>query len=464
MGCREAQTAPCAEVAAAANPFDLLPNEIVTKILGLDERYSCIQMYPELPSAEELRRLKATCKLFRSLVFEAGLLSWNFRTGGSVARFNIFIASNLAARLKRLWLQVQQDHFQVLDLTSFLTSALSPFVETLESVTLEFCSQRGSRKLLETNLSFKVFQSCKGLRHILIRPVPYSISCRLSGFLKEPLPTLTRLSLFSLCMQSSELSAMLSQFPALQYLNVGFKSLDTSLSSDCVVRSSTLKTLRWSDGGGTASTRLEITCPCLKELVITTGARVSVSCPILEKLDASQLREVDAIATMSFVKDLSFSKASWSAVSRIIEAAPNAKTMSIWGWHKDTLQPLRTIGRLCPSLKKLQIDLETWGSICSNVSSNVKHETRIDEGGASCSFPKLQHIEIFLSDSGQDHSSQEYIARLETIAAACDNLKRVDISMLSKGDRIAEIEIGLQTLRKEYRSCLFNLQEVWKKL
>lgn len=297
------------EVAGAANPFDRLPNEIITKILGLDEHYGVI-MDPDWATTEDLRRLRATCKLFRSLVIEAGVLRWIFKEDGSVTRFNRFISSNPAAKLKRVWLLVQRDY--LLDLNSLLPSAFSPIVETLEFVTILFnLRDRTSDQVLESDISFEAFQSCKKLRHLEIRPGCYDLdSWRAVDFLKEPLPKLAVLKMSNLSMRATELQAMLPQFPILQYLSVSFERPDTSLSSDCIIESSTLKTLKWYEEGGTKT--LEITCPRLKELSISTEAQVSISCPFMEKLDASRPPEIDALAAMSFLTDLSFYEATWS--------------------------------------------------------------------------------------------------------------------------------------------------------
>lgn len=455
----EALRASPVKAAAAANPFDCLPNDIVNKILGLDERYRVFG-YPDLRSSEELRRLRATCKLFRSLVSEAGILRWIFREDGSVARFNTFISRDLAASVRRLCLKVDEDYS--LDLTSLLPSVLSQTVKTLESVTLIFNHRdRQSGELLESELSFEIFQSCTRLRRIFIKPGHHLASVgswRVVAPPAKPLLELNTLIMANLCMSSSELQAMLSHFPVLKYLDVSFEKRDISLSSECVtVRSNTLKTLKWSEGEGT--TRLDIICPRLTQLSIATEANcVSISCPLMENLHAYRLRlKVDVTFPMSFLRRLVFSRARWSTLSKILENAPNVDEMTIWGWHEETLQPLGTMGRLCPNLTLLQLlSFQAWTLLCSTATSNLKHEIKT-EGLAFCSFAKLQHIDVFLRKSEENPSTRESIARLRVITAACKNLRGMDLYMLAKKDRQDEIEIGLQALSKENPSCAFVL-------
>lgn len=454
MNSHVAQTAPHVKMVAAANPFDLLPREIVTKILGLDERYH-LDKYPLLRSAEDLRRLRATCKLFCSLVSEAGVLRWFFKEDGSVTRFNTFTSSKFAASLKRIWLQVQPDYS--FDLASLLPSALLPAAETLESVTLILNEgDSDSGVLPNSRVSLDVFRSCKKLRHILIRPWNPKSSWRLADALKSPLCTLAKLSLSSLNIQPPELQAMLLQIPGLESLNVILRRPGTSMNGDFVIISRALKSLRWIDDG--SITRLGITCPCLKELSITTEALLSISCPCMETLFAHTLRKVNVIATMNFLGDLYFFEADSSTVFKILEAAPQAKDMSIWRWHPETLQPLQTIGRLCRKLKLLQLDFETWTSICSAVNSHLKQETRT-VGVAFCSFPKLQRVNVFLGNSKQDPSTRESITRLRILTASCHNLRRMDLVVMLEGDCKDEIEIGLRTVSRENPSCLFVLRD-----
>lgn len=96
--------------------------------------------------------------------------------------------------------------------------------------------------------------------------------------------------------------------------------------------------------------------------------------------------------------------------------------------------------------------------MCLSVRANVKHSEKV----TFCSFPKLQHIQIYLGHlERRGISTQESIANLRQIAAACENLKRITLITMLKCDRKDEILIGLQALSKEHPSCSFILQDPW---
>lgn len=146
-----------------------------------------------------MRRLRSTCKLFRTFVSEARCFEWRFFELDSRTRFLTFISNNLGGRWKRLKL----NDFATcpLDLRSIIPAIL-PFVETFESITIVF-RKEGNKAgdLPGSEILFPMLEACRSLKHICIQcegPAA-AISCRVETPPAKPLIALTKLCLFNLC-------------------------------------------------------------------------------------------------------------------------------------------------------------------------------------------------------------------------------------------------------------------------
>ena len=434
------------EAATAVNPFELLPLDVVSKILGFNEPNRLL-LYPLKPRCEDLRRLRSTCKLFFSLVSEARFLDWTFESAASMERFTSFLSRHPEVEWKRMDLKFTETFSWRLELT--LPAVLLQSAETLELVRVTvypFAYELGA--FLGINF-FDSLQTCSRLRRIGIQFIRYP--CRV----RPPttaLPALTTLSLFNVYMELDELQAWLSFLPSLQHLYVWPKDsrreYQGTASGVQLLKCRTLRTLEWHQEGFVDSRRLEIDAPHLRELLLTgMKAPVTISCPSLTSFIGEGPHFQSAVP-MGSLTSLSLAEVRGAAIPPFLAAAPNLQRLSFTYTRYDVpaVQPLWSV---CRSVVHLHLNLEAWRLVCSE-----KQESEM----TSSNFESLERVTVELDEEERVSTLRECVRNLGIFSAVCNGLRQIDICNTTTFLNEGELRVAVESTSRKYPACYFVLR------
>ena len=450
------------KLAAAVDPFEFLPLDITRKILGLTER-SQKRFFLWKPKCEDLRRLRATCKLFASLVSEAGFLEWQ---GKEAEVGNDELIKFISSRPETAWrraVDLTFDEGLLGRVTPMFPAFILQSAEKLQTFEVTVYPLADEQEALHECDLFGTLRMCTNLRHIQIQS--FGRASYLSPPTK-PLVALTTLSLINVCLKVDKAQTLYevlptsSSFPSLQHLRLclsiwpGIREGRIWFSSEyCIFKFQTLKTLCWSDIYLCVSgcSTLEIVAPLLEELTVYTCAQVTLACPSLTKLCAKgPSHQFQSAVTMSCLRKLTLTRLQCATIPPVLAAASNLQKLKIQ-LYTDPEGPLslQRLGTVCDTVVCLHLNSTAWMFFCSGSSQQEEPEQKI-------SFRNLERLSVELS--AETLGKPEALSRLRIIPATCRKLRQLDILVPIIGVEMEdEISVVIKNMSKEFPSCFFVL-------
>lgn len=449
-----------AEASTVDNPFKRLPVEVVKKILGLDEQYGDIYMNQIMQRDDDRRRMRSTCRLFSSLITDEGRFEWRFTEAKDTTDFVNFMCSKLDTKWKKLKLHFDASELCLVDIRAVLPTAILPFSKTLEYFGLNFWHENQAEKdMIGWDTLFVMLQTCKNLRHIFIRRgegVPLGASNARVTVPTQPLPSLLRLSLLGLCIPAVTLERMLLALPKLEHLYI---KLDGGMDNTYLVKSDTLRTMKWLEGIEMgARIRITIDCNSLEELILETEARFHLICPSLSKLVLNRLVNISLSSTWALKEVVFDQETAWVSVRTVLRASPGVETIGIK--HIEGLPSFQRLGRLCKSVRTLRLLHQAWTDICAVVRA-PSPEQGSPAKKKPC-FPQLQRIKIgadFETDRSGKVRTGEALSTLRVLLASCSSLQQMDIEVWLAREQPEDIVSVVNDLAQEYPTCWFTVED-----